>query len=125
MIAAATAVGRSPKNVAGSPDHVLSWLRFFFLPLDGLGPAEAFFATARACVFPPRAYFAWGCFQKIWRVRITGDLRGFASGPRAESCDGVSIQLFDAYLTPDDYTPYRPGQELLGFRRFYGDTPAI
>src|SRR4249919_3950674 len=28
--------------------------------------------------------------------RITGELRGFASGPRAESCDGVSIQLFDA-----------------------------
>ena len=52
--------------------------------------------------------------------RITGDLRGFASGPRAESYDGVSIRLFDAYLTPDDYTPYRPGQELLGFRRFYG-----
>ena len=52
--------------------------------------------------------------------RITGDLRGFASGPRAESCDGVSIRLFDAYLTPNDYTPYRPGQELLGFRRFYG-----
>ena len=52
--------------------------------------------------------------------RITGDLRGFASGPRAESYDGVSIQLFDAYLTPDDYTPYRLGQELLGFRRFYG-----
>jgi hypothetical protein len=52
--------------------------------------------------------------------RILGDLRSFVSGPRAESCDGVSIQLFDAYLTPDDYTPYRRGQELLGFRRFYG-----
>ena len=39
--------------------------------------------------------------------RITGDLRGLASGPRAESYDGVSIQLFDAYLTPDDSTPYR------------------
>src|SRR5271167_4541353 len=35
--------------------------------------------------------------------RITGDLRSFASGPRAERCDGVSIQLFDAYLTPDNY----------------------
>ena len=52
--------------------------------------------------------------------RITGDLRSFASGPRAERCDGVSIQLFDAYLTPDDYAPYQPGQELLDFRRFYG-----
>jgi hypothetical protein len=47
--------------------------------------------------------------------RIIGELRGFASGPRAERCDGVSIQLFDAYLTPDDYLPYQPGQELLGF----------
>jgi hypothetical protein len=52
--------------------------------------------------------------------RITGDLRGFASGPSAEGCDGVSVQLFDAYLTPDDCEPYQPGQELLGFRRFYG-----
>jgi hypothetical protein len=50
--------------------------------------------------------------------RIIGDLRGFASEPRA--CDGVSIQLFDAYLTPDDCAPYQPDQELLGFRRFYG-----
>ena len=52
--------------------------------------------------------------------RITGDLRGLASGPRAESCDGVSIRLFDAYLTPDDCMPYRPGQELFGLRQFYG-----
>ena len=52
--------------------------------------------------------------------RVTGDLRGFASGPRTECYDGVSIQLFDAYLTPHDCVPYRPGQELLGFRRFYG-----
>ncbi len=52
--------------------------------------------------------------------RITGDLRGFASGPRAEGCDGVSIRLFDAYMPPDDCAPYRPDQELLDFRRFYG-----
>jgi Glycosyl transferase family 2 len=66
-----------------------------------------------------RLQFDWMfCFDAD--ERITGDLRGFASGPRAERCDGVSIQLFDAYLTPDDYRPYQPGQELLGFRRFYG-----
>jgi len=52
--------------------------------------------------------------------RITGDLRAFASGPRAEGCDGVSIKLFDAYMTPDDCAPYQPNQELLGFRRYYG-----
>ena len=66
-----------------------------------------------------RLQFDWMfCFDAD--ERITGDLRGFASGPRAERCDGVSIQLFDAYLTPDDYRPYQPGQKLLGFRRFYG-----
>ena len=52
--------------------------------------------------------------------RITGDLRGFASGPRAEGCDGIRIQLFDAYMTPDDCVSYQPNQELLNFRRFYG-----
>jgi hypothetical protein len=66
-----------------------------------------------------RLQFDWMfCFDAD--ERITGDLRGFASGPHAERCDGVSIQLFDAYLTPDDYRPYQPGQKLLGFRRFYG-----
>jgi glycosyltransferase involved in cell wall biosynthesis len=52
--------------------------------------------------------------------RITGDLRGFLSGPAAKHCDGISIPLFDAYMTPDDCAPYRFGQELLGFRRYYG-----
>jgi glycosyltransferase involved in cell wall biosynthesis len=52
--------------------------------------------------------------------RITGDLRRFARGPRASGCDGVRFRLFDAYMTPDDYAPYQPGQELLNFRRFYG-----
>jgi hypothetical protein len=52
--------------------------------------------------------------------RVTGDLRGLVGGPGVENCDGVSIQLFDAYMTPDDCAPYQPKQELLGFRRFYG-----
>ena len=52
--------------------------------------------------------------------RITGNLRGFVSGSLAKGCDGVSVQLFDAYMTPDDCAPYQPGQELLGFRRYYG-----
>ena len=30
----------------------------------------SFANTARACVFPPRAYFARGYFQKIWRGRV-------------------------------------------------------
>jgi hypothetical protein len=52
--------------------------------------------------------------------RITGDLRGFVSGSLDKGCDGVSVQLFDAYMTPDDCAPYQPGQELMGFRRYYG-----
>jgi len=52
--------------------------------------------------------------------RITGDLRGFLRGPVTKDYDGVSISLFDAYMTPDDCAPYRFGQELLGFRRYYG-----
>ena len=57
--------------------------------------------------------------------RMIGDLRGFASGPRAEGYDGLSIQLFDAYLTPNDCAPYQADRDLLGFRRFYGPSSAI
>jgi glycosyltransferase involved in cell wall biosynthesis len=70
--------------------------------------------------------YAWEQLRFNWMFcfdadeRITGDLRGFASGPRASGCDGVSIQLFDAYMTPDDWAPYQPDRELLNFRRFYG-----
>jgi Glycosyl transferase family 2 len=52
--------------------------------------------------------------------RITGDLRGVVSGPLAAGYDGVRVQLFDAYMTPDDCAPYQSDQELLGFRRYYG-----
>jgi len=52
--------------------------------------------------------------------RITGDLRSFVSGSLAKGCDGVSVQLFDAYMTADDCAPYQPGQELLDFLRYYG-----
>jgi Phage integrase family len=52
--------------------------------------------------------------------RVTGNLRAFANGLSASDCDGVRIRLFDAYMTPDDFAPYQPGRELLGFRRFFG-----
>jgi hypothetical protein len=52
--------------------------------------------------------------------RIAGDLRGFLRGSLAEDCDGVSIRLFDAYMTPDDCAPYQPDQQLLDFRRYFG-----
>ena len=66
-----------------------------------------------------RLQFDWMfCFDAD--ERVTGNLRSFASGPRAGDCDGVRIRLFDAYMTPDDCAPYRPGRELLGFRRLFG-----
>ena len=52
--------------------------------------------------------------------RVTGDLRGFVEGLRADECDAVRVKLFDAYLTPDDHAPYRTELPLLNFRRFYG-----
>jgi glycosyltransferase involved in cell wall biosynthesis len=50
--------------------------------------------------------------------RVTGNLRDFVTS--AGTCDAVRVQLFDAYMTPDDHAPYRSDLELLHFRRFYG-----
>ena len=52
--------------------------------------------------------------------RVTGDLRGFVQGLGPDGCDAVRVQLFDAYMTPEDHAPYRPDLPLLNFRRFYG-----
>src|SRR3954464_140901 len=34
--------------------------------------------------------------------RVTGDLRGFMEQAHSSECDGVRVQLFDAYMTPED-----------------------
>jgi hypothetical protein len=52
--------------------------------------------------------------------RVTGDLRGFIEGTHSSECDGVRVQLFDAYMTPGDHAPYQADCELLDFRRFFG-----
>lgn len=52
--------------------------------------------------------------------RVTGDLRGFTEETHSSDCDGVRVQLFDAYMTPDDHAPYQADRELLDFRRFFG-----
>jgi len=52
--------------------------------------------------------------------RVAADLREFVSGLDADACDAVRVQLFDAYITPEDREPYRPDRPLLNFRRFYG-----
>ena len=52
--------------------------------------------------------------------RVTGDLPSFVASLEADASDAVRVQLFDAYMTPEDCAPYRPDQPLLHFRRFYG-----
>jgi len=52
--------------------------------------------------------------------RVTENVRSFVEGLHADDCDAVRVQLFDAYITPEDREPYRPGRLLLHFRRFYG-----
>jgi len=52
--------------------------------------------------------------------RVTGNLRKFTEETHSSDYDGVRIQLFDAYMTPDDHAPYHADRELLGFRRFFG-----
>ena len=52
--------------------------------------------------------------------RVTGDMRGFMEQAHSSECDGVRVQLFDAYMTPEDQAPYQANRELLGFRRFFG-----
>jgi hypothetical protein len=60
-----------------------------------------------------RLQFDWMfCFDAD--ERVIGDLRGLIRGSRTEKCDGVRIQLFDAYMTPDDCAPYHPDHDLLG-----------
>ncbi len=51
--------------------------------------------------------------------RVAGDLRGFLTA-HCSDCDGVRVQLFDAYMTPGDQAPYQATHELLDFRRLFG-----
>ncbi len=51
--------------------------------------------------------------------RVTGDIKGFLSAV-PEEVDGVRVKLFDAYMTEDDHAPYRPEDQLLDFRRYFG-----
>jgi glycosyltransferase involved in cell wall biosynthesis len=62
--------------------------------------------------------FGWVfCFDADERVL---DLRAFTETIEVNNCDGIRVRLFDAYMTPNDYAPYQPGRELLGFRRYFG-----
>ena len=52
--------------------------------------------------------------------RVTSDVRSFVAGLKDDASDAVRVQLFDAYMTPDDHAAFTPGQKLLDFRRYYG-----
>jgi glycosyltransferase involved in cell wall biosynthesis len=66
-----------------------------------------------------RLKFEWMfCFDAD--ERVTGDISGFVDAMHSSDCDGVRVQLFDAYMTPGDHAPYRADRGLLGFRRFFG-----
>jgi glycosyltransferase involved in cell wall biosynthesis len=53
--------------------------------------------------------------------RYVGPLAGFVSDPNLNVLpDAIRIQLFDAYITPDDAQPYQQGMSLLNFRKFFG-----
>jgi glycosyltransferase involved in cell wall biosynthesis len=63
-------------------------------------------------------HFDWMfCFDAD--ERVTSNLRRFTQGLQP-NCDGIRVRLFDAYMTPQDCAPYRPNQELLNFRRYFG-----
>jgi len=52
--------------------------------------------------------------------RVMGSLPSFVAGLEADASDAVRVQLFDAYMTPEDCAPYAPDLPLLHFRKFYG-----
>lgn len=52
--------------------------------------------------------------------RIVENPRDFLHRVFPDECNGVRVQLFDAYITPTDFAPYESDQKLLNFRRYFG-----
>ncbi len=52
-------------------------------------------------------------------------LRGFIDSARANRCNGVRIQLFDAYMTADDHAPFLQGQACSAFDDFLAPSEEI
>jgi glycosyltransferase involved in cell wall biosynthesis len=52
--------------------------------------------------------------------RFEGDIRGFLLDEAGPEIGAVRVELFDAYLTSDDREPFRPGDSLWNFRRYFG-----
>lgn len=51
--------------------------------------------------------------------RFVGDIRTFLLTAPAD-VHGLRVNLFDAYMTPSDSSPYQPGEQLLDFRDGFG-----
>ncbi|HLP23968.1 MAG TPA: glycosyltransferase [Microbacteriaceae bacterium] len=51
--------------------------------------------------------------------RTVGDVRTTLLAQPAE-IDAMRVQLFDAYMTPEDHAPFRRGDQLLNFRSSFG-----
>jgi len=52
--------------------------------------------------------------------RFEGNIKGYLLNECPDSVSGIKISLFDAYITENDKKPYRPGDALYGFRRYFG-----
>lgn len=64
--------------------------------------------------------FRW-CLCADADERYVGQIRALVTENATNSTPyGIRIQLFDAYLTPDDKTPYNSGSTLLNSRQWFG-----
>lgn len=52
--------------------------------------------------------------------RFEGNIREFLITERFSNIDGIRISLFDSYMTISDHLPYKQGQELYNFRKYFG-----
>lgn len=59
------------------------------------------------------------CFYSDCDERFDGNIREFLLSKEAEGMDGIRISLFDAYITKEDFEPYKQG-ELVNFRKYFG-----
>ncbi len=52
--------------------------------------------------------------------RFDGNIKDFLRSDKSNGVDAVRIRLFDAYITQDDQKDYHQGDELYGFRKYFG-----